>query len=385
MLKFKQFVNEILDSSFENPLYEATAGEVLKDQWERFIESIKDDEAQSIISKGSMLISRLPHNVGSDIINDQAYLTIYPTVIKVRSKIDGSRILEFKNSIKDLDRSFQGLIDSNSHNKFQQAAMIVFYLMDEKPESLSWAPKDSLKKETIALDGFNSLIKKIAYKDGSGTVKLVVAGSVSTSAEPHVVEVEHVDKISGTPRADFQFVDSQNTPFLYVSHKDGKDPKGFQQYSGMVKDKNIAEHPEVVSFVEKIKTFMNGVYTDQFAAGYAVPIKDPRLAALAMFGNEFGNEFGINNCHFLMQGQLILNPSSTVEGAFDINSSGHFVPSPQLTKVDLSSESMGEYWPHLYVRRSKNDAQFGLKGARFMILSGRSDIIPRAIDEYNKI
>jgi len=384
MLKFKEFVNEFINTSFSNPLYEATAGEVLKDQWERFIESITDKESDLIRNLGSMMLSKLPKNCGSDIINDQAYLTVYPTVIKVRSKITGSGILEFKNSKKDLDRVFDGLTGPH-HNKFEEAALIIFYLMDEKPESISWAPKNSLKKEMIALEGFNSMLKKVAPKDGSGKVKLVIDNTISSIENPHVVEVERADKIPGTPRADFQFVDKDDNPFLFISHKDGNDPKGFQQYSGMTKDKNIAEHPEVKEFINKIFEFMDGNYSDKFASGYAVPISDSRLAGLSMFGNEFGGDFNVNNCHLLMQGSLILDPSDNIEGAFNINASGHFFINPQISGIPLTEDSLGEYWPHLYVRRSKKDAQFNLKGARFMILSGRKDIIPRAIENYNNI
>ena len=383
MLKFQSFVNEILNFNDENPLYEATVGEVLKDQWERFIESIPDEDSDKIKKLGSILISKLPQNCGTDILTDQAYLTIYRTVIKVRSKITGSKILEFGNK-KDIEETFEGL-KGNKWNKFQEAASIVLYLMDAKPEALSWAPKDSLKKETIALEGFNSLLRKVSSKDGSDTVKLIITDSISSANAPFVIEVQKADKISGTPRADFQFVDKNNNPFLYISHKDGRDPKGFQQYSGMTKDRNIAEHPEVKDFVEKMTKHMNGIYSDKFAAGYAVPISDPRLAALAMFGNEYGGEFSINNCHVLMQEALTLTPSDLVEGAFIIGSSGHFVSNPQMSGKELTPQSLGEYWPHLYIRRSKNDAQFNIKGARFLILSARRDIIPRAITEYNRI
>jgi hypothetical protein len=374
----------VLKSKDEKNSYETNAGEILKDQWKRFIESLPDEESNRIRKLGFDFLSNLPQNCGNDIINDQAYLTIYQTVIKVRSKITGSRILEFKNTKKDISETFDGL-KGNNWNKFQESAFIIFYLMNEKPESILWAPKDSLKKETIALEGFNSILKEAAAKDGLGTVRLIIYDSMTSSSGPHVIEVEKVDKISGTPRADFQFVDKDNNPFLYISHKDGKDPTGFQQYSGMTKDKNIAEHPEVKSFVKKITEYMKGIYSDGFASGYATPISDPRLASLAMFGNDYGKEFNINNCHLLMQGSLILNPSDVIDGAFVIGSSGHFVANPKISGRDLSPQALGEYWPHLYVRRSKNDSQFGLIGGRFMILSGRRDSIPKAVAEYNKI
>jgi hypothetical protein len=378
MLKFNQFVEQILNFTNEDLIYEATSGEVLKDQWERFIESIPDKDAEFIENLGS---TKLPNEIHQDL----AYVTVYPTIIKVRSKEDGSRISEYKNSKTDLDSTFKELLDNKRPNKFQFAAYFVFWLMKNKPDAISWAPKDSLKKESIALDNFNSEIQKIMSKDGSGTVKLVVADSISSVNRPHVIEVERVDKIQGTPRADFQFVDDKGNPFLFVSHKDGKDAKGFQQYSGMTKDKNIVNHPEVKAFVEKMIKFMEGVYTDKFAAGYATPVLDPHLAALSMFGNEYGGGFGINNCHLLMQGRLLLDPSKNIEGAYDIKASGHFVINPQITGSDIKLDQMGEYRPHLYVRRSKSDSQFGLEGARFMILSGRSDIIPRAVSAFNLI
>ena len=385
MLKFKQFINEVLSPSYNEMdfINEATAGEELRDSYERFINSLLDSEQKTIEANGQIILNQAPG--GKLILSDQAYVTVYPTIIKIRSKADGTKISEFKNSKKVLDRAFDNLKSTSANSTFEKAMCLVFHLMEIKPDSISWAPKDSLKKEILALNSINQKLRKISSEDGSGVVRILLGSSLFAEIGAQIVEIERVEKVPGVPRADFKFINSEEVPFLFVSHKDGRDPKGFQQYSGMTKDSNIANHPEVKEFVRIISEKMPNGYTDDFAAGFAIKVVDPKLAAYAMFGNDFGSSFGINNCHFLMQGEILIDPSTENDGCYSLSSTGHFTISPQISGSSLSEKDLGEYWPYLYVRRSKKDAQFNVNGARFMILSGRKDIIGKAEPAFNKL
>lgn len=385
MLKYKDFV-KTLESYYiglELPIFEKTAGEELQDEYERFENSVDINRAESLKKQGESYL--LQHPNGPSILADEAYVTVYPTVIKIRSLGDGSRLAAFSDTKKNLSKNFDNLSNNLPNTQFEKAISFVLYLMSAKPEALSWSPKDSLKKESIALGSMNALLSKLSNQDASGVVKLILYEDPTSMVKPQLVEVDRVDKIKGVPRADFRMIDSDGKDFLYITHKDGKDAKGFQQYSGMTNDSNISNHPEVKSFVDKIQKLMPNGYEDSFPAGYAIKVEDPKLAALSIFGNDINGEFGINNCQVLMQGAMVLTPSTNFDGAYVLGSSGHFVISPQITGQDLTENDFGDYWPYLYVRRSRKDAQYGVKGARFMILSGRKDIIPRATLAFNSI
>jgi len=387
LLKFKDFVEtliERIDNNYDymNNINESDAGIELFELYDNFIKSLSTDQYEKIKINGSNFFSSLPNGIPTSIMNDTYYITIYPTVVKIRNNgIPNTRIQEF--AIKGNKFDIEILSDPKTIK--DKVTCMLIYLIDAKPECLKWAPKDAQEKEKIALESFNSRIKQISNEDANHVVKIILSDKIIDLPEPKIITANTVEKVKGVPRADFKLIDKEGKGIIYISHKDGMSPKGFQQYSGMTGDSNIAKHPEVIDFVETIKKYMPDGYTKDFDSFYATPVIDPYLANLAMFGNDFGGEFGINNCQVLMQGVLLLDDSSSYEGAYSMNATGHFLLNPQISKEKISKDTLGEYWPHLYVRRENKLSQYGVKGARFLIISGRSDQSPKGTERYNKI
>ena len=87
-------------------------------------------------------------------------------------------------------------------------------------------------------------------------------------------------------KSDFNFIDINGNDIFYISHKDGRTPKDFQQWSGTSKkfQKSIFEHPETQSFISTIKTM--GFELPR-ATTIARRINSDFLKQMAIYGYEF--------------------------------------------------------------------------------------------------
>jgi hypothetical protein len=113
---------------------------------------------------------------------------------------------------------------------------------------------------------------------------------------------------NGEPKADVVLVCRKGNllfPDGFISYKMGVDAKGFQNYSGLSEksSKYIFEHQETLLFYKTLHVLSETKSTeDTFQL-----IKDQKIIGMSVWGMDFGKDFGINNCHFVAQGEACIS------------------------------------------------------------------------------
>lgn len=118
---------------------------------------------------------------------------------------------------------------------------------------------------------------------------------------------------NGEPKADFVLVSVKPrsielVPSCYISYKLGRDAKGFQNYSGLSEKSSslIFNDEETISFYKKLETLQN---SGNRKSAYS-NIKNNKIIAASVFGMDYGNQYGVNNVHFLAQGEVSISGTS---------------------------------------------------------------------------
>jgi hypothetical protein len=195
------------------------------------------------------------------------------------------------------------------------------------------------RTEDIALSDVNRKIQEL----GAINVKLSKNGNIYEG-------IIKASTVSGSPKADFTF-DTSSGPVIFISHKDGKGPKDFQQYSGF---RGMSDYPEVQSFVDAVRDKTGGELKS--GDSFRRKIKDPSIKLKAVYGsNQQVGNYGINNCQILLQGpiNLSLDPSDDTY----LVEANH-----KITNPDLPTDS---YEPYMYVTFRSDRNNEGIKNARF--------------------
>lgn len=380
LLNYRDFLNESI-------INEASTADQLISLFSKFRKSLSKQREKELLAFASTSFATELGAAFTGLLNNDNYMTVYDTVIKIRSG-QGGKIAEFaKDAKKSISDIFDALADGKEpSNRYEKAICLVLYIEDKNPEAIMWAPKDSLSKETLALNNINSKLDKL--KKEHGAVRILLSDKFYQKSQATAVIIEKFDKVDGTPKADFKIVDEDSEPFIFISHKDGKTAKDFQQYGG-ISDSKIFNHPEVVAFVEQMKN-INVDFSELPVGGreFAVIIKDPKLAAMSIFGADLGGSFGLNNVHLIMQGDILLDPIKTEhgEGCYTLSASGHYLLNPGLTGNKLGMSEGDSYWPALYVSYRKGQGgTYGFKNARFGIWPSGSDATRRGLANMSKI
>lgn len=203
-------------------------------------------------------------------------------------------ILENVSTLEDLNKYKVGrsIQLPTETNEFIPLAMIY------KDSDFSTRTQDTTAKQ-------DEQIASVAYqmdsiKDNTGL------DYVSIEINNNIYNVKHIKRLNEKSKADFCFVDLNGNEIGFVSHKDGNSPKSFQQWSGTSHrfQEEVFNHVETQDFIKTLK--------DKFPLGLpptssvARRISDERLKKIAVFGNDFGKEFGKNNVEAVMQGELKL-------------------------------------------------------------------------------
>lgn len=204
-------------------------------------------------------------------------------------------------------------------------------------------------KEDIALAGINSELEKL------GTIDVELAGRLYKG-------IKKATTVRGTPKADFTLND-ETGPVIFISHKDGRTAKDFQQYSGF---KGLEDYEEIQSFVEDVREVTNGELQPKQA--FKRPLNSEEIKRKSVYGLNFGaEEFGINNCQAILQGPVLFELQDTGEYIITCN---HQVYSP-----NIPSDS---YEPMLYVTFRRDRKNMGILNARFGIYP--TSYAPKATD-----
>jgi hypothetical protein len=115
------------------------------------------------------------------------------------------------------------------------------------------------------------------------------------------------------PKSDFSIVDSMNNQVGWISHKDGKSAKDFQQYGGMTDEGTNGEFKANKDFKDFITAMMIAATDgeieefDGLVSGdmFYRPVKDPVVARKAVYGMDYGKSPGINNVDEFHLGEII--------------------------------------------------------------------------------
>jgi hypothetical protein len=203
-------------------------------------------------------------------------------------------------------------------------------------------------KEDIELKILRDQLDRIRSELGRGTVPIRIAGKV--------YDVAGVESTPGTPKSDFHLVDANDNEIVWISHKDGKSAKDFQQWGGISKRKEpkVSSHTEVQKFVEDLKN----KYPDGLPRATSLyrPIKDSKLKMMSIYGNDYGKKFGRQNVTIMLQGPVKLEKTGDV---YEFRSN----------HVHVNGEKMtGDYEPVLTAVYKGDRSDSGVKGTRIVIM-----------------
>lgn len=241
--------------------------------------------------------------------------------------------------------------------KYRQGSSIVLPTSNKSEIRLTQLYKDSefsgrtqrtTASEDAEVKSLNEQLKKIMEDTGVDYVKVKVGRKT--------YNVVSVISTPGTPKSDFSFVDVNGRPVGHISHKDGSNPRGFQQWSGTSQrvEPGIFSHRETQAFIQDLKQmFPNGLPP---ASTLGRKIKDERLKKMAVYGSQFGSVAGINNVDVTLQGTVKLVKQGTI---YKLTGSAH-------ENVNGSIIS-GGYEPIFLAVYKGDRSDHGIKGARITI------------------
>jgi hypothetical protein len=199
-------------------------------------------------------------------------------------------------------------------------------------------------KEDAELTSLQEQIEKLKFKEASKEISVrvgkktyKVAGAASTY---------------GTPKSDFHLINDAGQEVVWISHKDGRTAKDFQQWGGMT-EAAIKNHPEIKKFAKDVYDMYDGAIPR--ATTVARKIKDLKLKNLSVYGVDYGKPLGRQNVSILIQGPVKL---------VRIGKSYKFVSN----HVHYNGEAItGTFEPVLMAIYKGDRNNFGVKGARFAI------------------
>ena len=142
-------------------------------------------------------------------------------------------------------------------------------------------------------------------KENKGPISVKVGSTI-------IKNIVDVQKTNGTPKSDFHLVDTTGKAVIWISHKDGKTPKDFQQWGGISQrsEPTIFAHKETQKFIEDLKkVYVNGLPP---ATTLFRKIVDKRLKFLSVYGNQYGSALGEQNVSVLLQGPVGLKRVGSV-------------------------------------------------------------------------
>jgi hypothetical protein len=205
----------------------------------------------------------------------------------------------------------------------------------------------STAKEDAALMSLREQIAAAKEKEGSFTINIRIGTKTYSVA----------DAVStpGTPKSDFHLVDAEGKEVAWISHKDGRTERDFQQWGGMSerKEPEIFRHPEVQKFIkDMLMLYPKGLPN---ATTVARKIKDVKLKMMSVYGNEFGGAFSRQNTTLMLQGSVVLSKQGST---YKITA----------YHTHVNGDNMTDGYEPVFMAIYKGDrSDFGIKGTRVVI------------------
>jgi hypothetical protein len=165
----------------------------------------------------------------------------------------------------------------------------------------------------------------------------------------------------GTPKADFNLVDSEEKPVVFISHKKaggkGASAGDFIRWSGYTM---YAEHPEVKIFNEALTKFLqdNNLEGLPQKSRFITPIQDDELVRKLIYGPNYGGENSKDNVNIILQGEIDLLPKGN--NTYELTAQHVQVP-PSLPE--------DEYQPYLTSSYRADREMFGIPNNEAIVMT----------------
>lgn len=207
----------------------------------------------------------------------------------------------------------------------------------------------SLQAEEKAIGQMREAIEE-AIKINRGPITVRVGTTL-------VKDIVGVEKTNGTPKSDFHLIDASGKPVIWISHKDGRGPRDFQQWGGISQrsEPTIFSHPETQKFINDLKK----MYPDGLPPATTLyrKIKDNNLKMLSVYGNQFqSKKLGEQNVSVLLQGPVGLSRAGS-----------NFVFTANHVHFNGDSVDDGGFEPVLMAIYKGDRSDAGVKGTRIVI------------------
>lgn len=179
-------------------------------------------------------------------------------------------------------------------------------------------------------------------------------------------EIAGAETTPGTPKSDFHLLDNNGKEIVWISHKDGRTAKDFQQWGGMSErvEPAVFRHRETQAFIAAVQQKFDNQMPS--ATTVARRIQDQKLKNLAIYGNKYGGPLGRQNVTLVIQGPVKLTKSGN---AYQFTSNHVHVNGERIT---------GDFEPVFMAIYKGDRSNFGVRGARFAIQPAGS----RRVTEY---
>lgn len=272
-------------------------------------------------------------------------------------KLEEKTPFELKNGKKVTAKLQRGVKDILLRGTKQQVESLVFsddkgntFKVGDVVKNKEFGGKgvgSGTAKEDAALSDLRKQILETKKKIGKSVIPIRVGNKT--------YQVFDVVSTPGTPKSDFHLVDIDGKEIVWISHKDGKTEKDFQQWGGMSQKAEplIFSHRESQKFVnDMLGMFPKGIPA---ATTVARKIKSKELKMMSIYGNEFGKAYSRQNVSLMLQG----NVSLIKKGNYYIIEAYH---------THLNGEDMtGGYEPVFMAIYKGDRSDMGIKGARVVI------------------
>jgi len=151
--------------------------------------------------------------------------------------------------------------------------------------------------EDATLEGLRKVVEELVIENnGPITVK------INGVNYPDIITVQTQ---KGTPKADFNLIDSSGNPVVFISHKKalhtGATPGDFFRWGGFTEYK---DEPDVKTFISKLAEFLkkNNLPGIPRSVKFLKEIESNDLVKRIVYGRDFGGNFGVNNVTIAIQG-----------------------------------------------------------------------------------
>jgi hypothetical protein len=188
-------------------------------------------------------------------------------------------------------------------------------------------------------------LQKLIQSEG-GTIKVKIDGQKEK-------EIAGAETQFGTPKSDFNLLDKDGKPVIFISHKKsgGKGPsaRDFIRWSGYTMYK---DHPEVKAFNDALKKWVEDNKADGLpkATRFIHKIQDTELIKKLIYGPEFGGPNSAENVNIIIQGEVEFEEIG--DDTYYLTGEHILIP-PQLPE--------GDYTPYLTAAYRGDRKMFGIK------------------------